>query len=217
VPRPQDNPKQLLVEGYEDLYSVSGLLRAHIDWPEAPDKYPVWIEMCKNDEEILKVGFIPAKLKERSTQILGILLDADTKPKSRYERIRGQCLTMFPSMPKNLPTEGLVVENDEHKRLGAWIMPDNVSEGSLEMFLRHLVPGDSEAVWTHAVASTAAAKSIGACYRDCHLSKANLYAWLAWQDEPGQRAGQALTKRILDPNAKSAEPFVAWFRKLYGV
>jgi hypothetical protein len=122
---------------------------------------------------------------------------------------------MFPGMPQDLPTEGLIIENNEHKRLGAWIMPDNASEGSLEMFLRHLVPGDLEALWTHAVTSTAAAKPVGACYRDCHLSKANLYAWLAWQDEPGQRAGAALTKKVLDAHAESAAPFVKWFRELY--
>jgi uncharacterized protein DUF3226 len=214
VPRPQDNPRQMLVEGYEDLYSVHGLMRAHIDWPDTPEKYPVWINIGRSDEEILR-GLIPAKFKERYTRFLGVVLDADTKPNGRYDSIRNQCLSIFPTMPKTLPTGGLIVENEEHQRLGAWIMPDNLSDGCLEVFLRHLVPDDSVPVWTHAVTSTAVAKTVGAGYRDCDLPKANLYAWLAWQDEPAQRAGEALTKKLLDPHAESAAPFVRWFRELY--
>jgi hypothetical protein len=47
------------------------------------------------------------------------------------------------------------------------------------------------------------------------LPKAFLYTWLAWQDEPGQHPGAALTRKILDPHAASAVPFVNWFRQLY--
>ena len=94
-------------------------------------------------------------------------------------------------------------------------MPDNSSEGTLEVFLRYMVPAESSSVWDHAIRSTASAKELGAPYRDCHCPKANLYTWLAWQDEPAQRPGEALTKKILDPHAPSAVAFVKWFRDLY--
>jgi Protein of unknown function (DUF3226) len=50
-----------------------------------------------------------------------------------------------------------VADNEEQKRLGIWIMPDNRSEGSLETFLRHLVPDQSEPAWKHAIESVEAA------------------------------------------------------------
>ena len=120
-----------------------------------------------------------------------------------------------PNLPQTLPAEGLIEENASGKRLGVWIMPDNVTDGDLEIFLRHLVPEGSKPLWDHAVQSTASAKGIGAPYNDCHCHKANLYTWLAWQDEPTQRQGEALTKKILDSHAPSATLFVKWFRQLY--
>jgi hypothetical protein len=96
-------------------------------------------------------------------------------------------------------------------------MPDNESEGCTEVFLRHLVPAQAETSWQHAVQSVIGARELGAPCRECHLPKAHLYTWLAWQDPPGQSPGIALTKKILDPTAPSAARFVTWFRLLYGI
>jgi hypothetical protein len=190
-------------------------MQAHIAWSAVPDEYPVFISAGGGANEILTSGLIPLKLRERFTTILGVMLDADEKPQGRYANRRSQCLSDFPGMPQNLPSEGLVIENGDKKRLGVWIMPDNVTEGSLEVFLRYLVPSDLEALWNHAVDSSTSAKGLGATYRDCHCPKAHLYTWLAWHDEPAQRAGEAITRKILDPHAGSAKPFVKWFRELY--
>jgi len=190
-------------------------MRAHVQWPEQVDQAPVYIEIGKSADEILQIGYISTKLKDREVQTLGIMLDADTKLKGRYERIRNQCLTLFPALPKDLPVSGLVAENLEQKRVGVWIMPDNASEGSIEMFLRYLVPNESEPVWKHATESVARALEMGAPCRNSHIPKANLYTWLAWQDPPGQSPGIALTKKILDPHSPTADVFVHWFRTLY--
>ncbi|HEY1184879.1 MAG TPA: DUF3226 domain-containing protein [Bryobacteraceae bacterium] len=213
----KSNPKQLVVEGFQDLYSVHGLMRAHIDWPDGKENAPVWIEIGKSAEEILEPGYISLKLKEPFTETLGVILDADTSPRGRYGRIRKQSIEIFPDLPDDIPLGGLIVENDDHKRLGVWIMPDNASEGCLEVFLRHLVPNESEPIWQHATGSVVRAREIGASCRECHLPKAFLYTWLAWQDEPGQYPGTALTRRILDPHAVSAASFVKWFRELYAL
>jgi hypothetical protein len=205
----------MIVEGKEDLFAVQGIMRAHIAWSSVPDQYPVFITDGGGAEEILSAELIPLKLRGRLTKTLGVMLDADDSPSGRYRHIRSQCIGDFTNMPEALPPEGLVVENSSGKRLGVWIMPDNVSEGALEIFLRYMVPQNSKSVWDHAVDSTSAARTIGAPYRDCHCDKANLYTWLSWQDEPSQRPGEALTKKILDPHAPSAAPFVKWFRELY--
>ncbi len=205
----------MIVEGREDLYAVCGIMRAHIAWSAVADEYPVYISSGGGAEEILSAELISLRLRARLTRTLGVMLDADESPKGRYAGIRSQCIPDFPNMPETLPVDGLIVDNAAGKRLGIWIMPDNVTEGALEVFLRYLVPDDSKKVWDHAVDSTSAAKGVGAPYRDAHCDKANLYTWLAWPDEPSQRPGEALTRRILDPHAASAVPFVNWFRGLY--
>ena len=211
-----NNPNQLLVEGWDDLFSVVGLMSAHVSWPSGKNRAPVYIHMGNGADEILKDGFLTAFLKGSVVRTFGVLLDADSKPRGRYSRIHTLCLSLFPAMPPDLPPEGLVVDNPiSGKRFGVWIMPDNSAEGCLETFLRHLVPDVSEPVWQHAVESMRGAKAIGCPCHDVHISKANLYTWLAWQDPPGQSPGQSLTRKVLDPHSASASPFVAWFRRLY--
>ncbi len=96
-------------------------------------------------------------------------------------------------------------------------MPDNVSPGTLETFLHTLVPPESASLWAHARRAVASAKKRGALCREVHLPKAELYTWLSWADPPGQSPGLALTKRVLDPHLPSAQPFVAWFKRLYNL
>jgi hypothetical protein len=116
-----------------------------------------------------------------------------------------------------MPTDGLIIENLDGKRFGVWLMPDNKSAGDLETFLRYLIPHDQEPLWKLACASVTTAKASGAFCHDSHISKANLYTWLAWQEPPGQSPGLALTRKILDPQSPYAGAFVAWFKELYQV
>jgi hypothetical protein len=211
------NPNQLIVEGYDDLYSVVGLMRAHVNWPERRANDPVNIHMGNGAEEILKDGFLSTFLKSSVIKRLGVMLDADAKLRVRYRRILAICKS-FLTMPAELPKDGLVVDNvPEQKRFGVWIMPDNASEGCLETFLSHLVPDPMEPIWKHATASVQAAKGIGCACRDHHVTKANLYTWLAWQDPPGQSPGESLTRKVLDPHSNHAAAFVKWFRQLYAL
>jgi len=190
-------------------------MKHHIPWPDKVSDAPVYIRQGGGVEEILEDGYITSMLKVRGVTTVGVMLDADENPEGRYTTIRQRCGTMFPAMPDRIPPAGLISENDDGKRLGVWIMPDNQSEGCLETFLKLLIPDSNEPTWTHALASVVSARQLGATCRDCHLPKANLYTWLAWQDPPGQRAGEALTRKILDPQSPGAEPFVRWFRELY--
>ena len=211
------NPRQLIVEGIDDRHSVVGLMRAHVDWPSKVEDAPVYIDLGGGAEEMLQPAYLTAKIKTPYIKMLGVMLDADSKPLARYERLRNACLSLFPMLPDTLPRDGLIAENDDRQRLGVWIMPDNISEGYLETFLRFLVPDGHESIWEHATQSVHMAKSKGAKCRDVHDPKAHLYTWLAWQDPPGQSPGIALTKKILDPHSTSASGFVKWFRELYGI
>lgn len=211
----RSNPRRLIVEGYEDLQSVAALMGAHIAWPQDKKQAPVWIEIANGADEILRDGYLSVELKNRETRTLGIIFDADTKPSARYERVRLLCGQFFEGLPAELPQHGLISESADGKRLGVWVMPDNRSQGDLETFLKHLVPDSSAPIWKHALESVQKAKGMGCPCRDGHVTKANLYTWLAWQDPPGQSPGRALTKKILDPQSGRAAGFVRWFRNLY--
>ena len=190
-------------------------MKHHIDWPKDKESWPVFIDVGHSVEQILDKDFITASIKESTTNTLGFMLDADGDAAARYSSFRHHAVPFFPKMPRDLPPSGLIADNDDGKRLGLWIMPDNASKGALELFLRFLVPDDSSALWQHSVKSVSEARQLGSKCRDCHVDKANLYTWLAWQDEPGQTPGLALTRKILDPNSTYATPFIKWFLELY--
>src|SRR5207237_1261475 len=116
----------------------------------------------------LNAKYLSTQIKTPNLDCLGVMLDADTKPMGRYRRLRNICLEYFPSLPEELPQGGLVVSNADGLRFGVWIMPDNVSEGGLEIFLRNLVPQSSERLWQHAMHSVESARQMGAPCRDVH-------------------------------------------------
>jgi hypothetical protein len=209
--------KQLLVEGVDDLLAVVGLMEHHVPWPRDKHKAPVWINAVGSVDEIFDPTYLSTKLKESGLEVLGIMVDADDQPGGRWATLCTLCRHAVPTLPKNLPPEGLIVDCTSGLRLGFWMMPDCSSDGMLETFLRHLVPTSSDAVWTHAQKSSVHARTLGAPYRDAHSDKAYIHTWLGWQDPPGERLGIALTRKILDANASTATPFVKWFKALYGL
>ncbi len=209
---------RMVVEGHEDKYAVIQLMGYHIAWPDDKVNAPVRIELGGGVDDILATGFISSKLKESGVDILGVVLDADDSFDVRWRRIRTLCAGIFPAMPVIMPTAGLIISNDDGMRFGLWIMPDNVSHGMLETFLRYLVPDASEPLMQFATTTVEEARNArGAPCRECHVDKALVHTWLAWQDPPGQPLGRAITAKILDPHKDPAKAFVAWFRELYAL
>jgi hypothetical protein len=209
-----ERPNVLIVEGEDDKYCVVELMAAHIPWPDDKLKAPVHISAGNGVQEILADDLLSTYLKSSPVKRLGVMIDADANAAGRFQRLRDLCLPSFPNLPAALPAEGLVVEHDG-KKLGFWIMPDNAAAGYLEGFLRHLVPDQQDELWKHAVSSVKEAQELKAPLTAAQIDKANLHTWLAWQDPPGQTFGRALLRKSLDPTCKYAEPFVAWFRKLF--
>ena len=54
-------------------------------------------------------------------------------------------------------------------------------------------------------------------YKKNHRSKAVIYTYLAWQDEPGRPLGQSVTAKVLQPETELAKKFVNWLRELFNV
>ena len=55
----------------------------------------------------------------------------------------------------------------------------------------------------------------GARFTESDTIKARIHCWLAWQIEPGQPFGTALTAATFQHNAAIAVRFVEWMQRLF--
>ncbi|MBW7928312.1 MAG: hypothetical protein H3C58_09560 [Fimbriimonadaceae bacterium] len=102
-------------------------------------------------------------------------------------------------------------------RVGVWLMPDNEANGAIEDFIRQIKLAGSEALWGYAVESTARSRSFGSTFRDVDCRKAEVHTFLGWQDPPGLRYGEAVSRGCFDHEADLAKRFVSWFKRLYSI
>jgi hypothetical protein len=205
--------KRLIVEGEQDKRVIPYLMEANgIAWLRG--KEPVDIQSYGGDS-LINAYRISARLKETGLTHLGLILDADDDAYTRWQSIRNACLLSIPDIPEQIPATGLIMNTQDDKKFGIWIMPDNVLRGMLETFLAYLVPDESEPLWQYAQEVVAAAKAQGAKFINSHIDKAYIYSWLAWQNPPGRQLHNAIEEKILDPQHPKAQVFVNWFKGLY--
>jgi hypothetical protein len=202
-------PHRLIVEGRDDQWSIIALTAKHgWDW-DKPDAEIPYVDNAEGVNNALEA--LPAAIKSCSR--VGIVVDADTSPTNRWEqigdRIRGEGFTL----PTEPDVAGTVVSSGT-KRVGVWLMPNNVATGKLEDFLAFLVP-PNDGRWQHAETSTREAKTLNAPFEDKDFIKALIHTWLAWQENPGQPFGTSITATIFAHDAPLATAFVCWLRRLY--
>lgn len=213
----RNHPRKLLVEGKTDRGVIAGLMEANgVPWPDPP-KSPVFIDPRGSVNQILKPGVLEAELGASGLEALGVVVDANGAAATRWDDLRVWCGSEFSDLPAHIPGEGLQVVHFGGPRFGVWIMPDNRFGGMLEDWLAGLIPEESGALYALAQKCVSDAKGQGAPFKDVHRTKAEMYTWLAWQDEPGLRLYEAVTHRVLDPTRAESGPFVNWFRTLFGV
>lgn len=202
---------RMLVEGRDDKHSVIHLMRRHsIDWESGHEHLP-WIQECGGFDLLVDSVTVSAKSYPR----LGILVDANTNVRQKWEQIRGKLQSVKVSAPACPESAGTILQGIYSDwRVGVWIMPDNQQAGKLEDFLKGLVP-PNDACWGHANSATRQAKKIGAKFAAKNSLKATIHAWLAWQENPGLPFGSAITAAYFRHDSPEALKFAAWFRKLF--
>ena len=97
---------------------------------------------------------------------------------------------------------------------GVWIMPDNMSPGMLEDYLRDLLP-EGDALFERARRCLDEIPVEDRRFLAAHLSKALIHTWLAWQDDPGTPFGQAITKRYFDSDGPHVQGLLDWLTRLF--
>jgi len=206
----EESPYRLLVEGSDDRHSVVHLMKRHrFDWDDEGTIRP-YVSDEKGVDKLLRA--IPVTLKGPYDRI-GIILDADSDPAARWEQVRDRARRAELDLPASPDPQGTIIRQ-HGRRLGVWLMPDNASAGALEHFLGSLVP-QGQPLWAYAGEATTKARELDAPCLEKDHAKSVLYAWLAWQEEPGRPFGIALKAGLFATGSEVALRFVAWFNRLF--
>lgn len=197
----------LLVEGLNDEHMFYSLLQYH----SVPQRFK--IEKKGGINKLLDM--LDVELDRSGLNRLGIVVDANADLATRWRSLRNRLTELgYNSVPSNPLAEGTVVEQDGRPVVGIWLMPDNTNPGMLEDFVRLLLR-DGDVLWPIAEDTLQKITVVERRFRESYKSKAVLYTWLAWQEEPGKPIGQAITANYLDANAIPAQQLIRWLRKLF--
>lgn len=227
----------ILVEGMGDLHAIAGFFQS-LQLTSLHDRHSrnplrlVWNEngsrlnivsagSVQNVNRELKTLHVLEKDGISDCKALALVVDADTDPANRWRSVESTLRAIGHEPPDSPSPAGTILESDTalFPRIGVWIMPDNRQAGMLETFLGMCVPqGAENPLWQRALALTDAVKAEiaeSSRFKDVHLDKARIHSYLAWNDPPGIPLGQAVLKRILDPESEWASIFLRWIRDVF--
>lgn len=203
--------KVLLVEGPDDKHVVIHLCK-NMKVPP-PDK----IKPQEGIQNLL--GTLPVELKGSSIEVLGVIVDANSDLSSRWQALRDRLLEAgYFDIPDSPDPAGIILEAPLNSpllpRFGAWIMPDNQANGTLENFLLSLVPEDS-ILYHHVDKSINSIPEGERRFSVSDTPKAMIHTWLAWQKNPGLRMGTAIDTRAFNLDVPQVKAFISWLTKLF--
>ena len=157
------------------------------------------------------INSISAEVKAPGRVALGIMVDADNNPGSRWSSITNQLRSAGINTPANISQGGTVIAGSP--KVGIWLMPDNQSPGELEDFVASLVPG-GDPVWPLAAKYINGIPSADRKFKLNKTSRATLAAWLAARKDPRQME-LAIKTRDLDASRPPALDFADWLRRTF--
>jgi hypothetical protein len=213
----------MLVEGRNDQYVLRGLLQHHNIACAIPDRSrgyrqdAIIIDQKENIQGVLDA--LNVVLDDGDLERLAIVVDADTDLGARWDALRN-IFARFggDAIPRSPAPDGTIITLAQPYRtlsVGVWLMPDNQVPGILENFIGFLVPGDEAPLWQRAKDCVNGIPGGQRHFSTADLPKAQIHTWLAWQREPGQPFGIAITARYLDADVSCALDLVDWVRRVF--
>ena len=202
---------RLIFEGPDDKNVVMNLLYNHVHSGNRLDD--VFESKDKEGVENL-IQTLNEELKATDLGRLGVVLDADTDLARQWARVtRVLDEHGCREVPAAPVATGTIVETNDGKKIGIWVMPDNQNTGALEDFVGKLI-GEDDNLWPKAQSDVNDIAAEHRRFKETYLSKAQVHTWLAWQEEPGTKMGETFKKKYLDPEHPQAKVFVAWIKQL---
>jgi hypothetical protein len=215
--RIQQHPNALLlVEGNDDfhvLHTICKRFNISVRNFEHPSGGDFSIEDCKGIENLFdQIPVLYKKSSEITT--IGIIIDADIHLQQRWDAVKTIAQKLGFTTPDEFPKHGLILKHGL-LTFGAWLMPNNDSNGMLEDFISFLVPAEDKLlpIAKQTIEDIEAQKLNG--YLPIHRSKALIHTWLAWQENPGSPLGQGITKGYLTTDEENCLKLVKWLTDLF--
>lgn len=218
----------LIVEGEEDQKFFSTICREEIG---AGVHVTVHVHEKRGKQKAIETfGDRLAMLSSASHLRVGLVVDADRQAinatdgfantrKATNDRLAAAA---FNPLTSGNGTSGLLATSNSRPRVkvGAWIMPDNKSDGYLEHFILKVVSDDERERFQFAAATAGKVgeqKHGGPAFpfKGHHLPKAELGTWLAWSDPPRMSLGAAASAGMLDRQQPLFQELRQWLRLLY--
>ena len=198
--------KLLLVEGSDDEHVVKQLCEHH----GYTDRFGI---LDKKGFPSLKAAIGP-EIKAPRRLTLGILVDANDNPASRWDEVGHQLRQVGYRPPLKMASSGTIIDGPGARPgVGIWLMPDNDKKGQLENFIQELIPG-GDPIWPLAEAYIDKIPAPAREFKSQKIQRARIHAWLAARKEP-RKMGLAIRAGDLDADAQLAMRFMAWLRRLF--
>ena len=199
--------KKLLVEGKNDQHVIWAICE------KLNVKTSFDVIDCGGDQKLIEQ--IPIRKKEPGLETLGIIVDADTDICNRWNTFSALISSLGFSLPDELPSNGLIVINEDSIKIGVWIMPNNKLNGMIEDFIAFLVPKDDLLLPIVNQTLDHIERLNLNKYSLIHKSKATIHSWLSLQENPGTPMGLAITKRFLTTEDQTCGLFINWLDELF--
>lgn len=205
VPRPSgQQAKVLLVEGQDDKHVVLHLR-------DRDESIPQFHIVDKEGIDNL-LAAIALEVRVPGREVVGIVVDADNDPVSRWQAVASRLVRENIQIPGNSDSAGTIINGTP--RIGIWIMPDNRSPGELEDFVATMIPED-DPIWPRSEAYIDGIPVTERRFSAEKVMRAKIYAWLATRNSPG-RMGSAIGARELRVFSEPGISFSAWLGRLFG-
>ena len=197
----------LLVEGPDDQHVVRHL------WERRHGRgLPFQISPRGGVEGVIES--IRDEARALGRQALGILVDANDSPATRWQAISDRLASVGIQTPAAPHPNGTIIEAaDDTPRIGIWMMPDNQSPGELEDFVAQMIPG-GDPVWPLSQNYIDGIPAVHRKFASGKILRAKIHAWLATREDPRQM-GLAIRTRDLDINGALCTRFTDWLDRLF--
>lgn len=198
---------KLLVEGADDQHVVWAICKQF----QVKETFDV-VDLEGIDNLMADISVRP---KQADLSCLGIIVDADTDVKERWNQLRNEHTESGYNIPDEPTPSGTIIATEGLPKVGIWLMPDNQNPGMLEDFIRQLIVSDDDCLAFAEEALQKLENQSLARYKPAHRSKALIHTWLAWQEDPGTPMGWAITKHYLTTDLALCQRFVDWLNRLF--
>lgn len=210
----------LIVEGNADVFFFDALIR---EWnlPSVEVSPPASVSRANGKfHAIATLDVYVKQLLDDSIRRLAIVVDADTP---LDDQSRGLAVTLA-AIDRRMNSHGFSRTScagggfvytprasKKTSQVFLWVMPDSITDGSLEDFVRIQVPDSGDqSDWYKRARDTVAALDTPLFNRQAHELKAITSTWLAWQRYPGKGMQSVVGDRLIDLESGLASQLRSW-------